>query len=176
MKYFIAVETASTCAMFDLVAALRHAYDGGADGAFNILVTHEPSYMVMFERDSQADAEYIYDRCFNRNVSIEVAAMHQLAAELMDGGAGDLAQPVIDTLNSGDAQVFDFANGAIDYMATYEVEPPVLSPEVRDVLKDLADYAESSTLEEDALPMCVRKAQRWLSTSQVAADGVTDHA
>lgn len=48
MKYFISVEVKAAGPIADLTAAIQRAFDGGAAGAFQVLVTHAPSYMVVF--------------------------------------------------------------------------------------------------------------------------------
>ncbi len=116
MNYFIAAETVSIGPMTDLVKALQTAFDNGADGSFKVLVTHAPSYMVIFERSAVNDKEYVGKRA-EQNISIETSAMQQLAAELEEGGAGAVAAGIMDTLRNGDAQCFDFDSGAILSMA-----------------------------------------------------------
>ena len=110
MNYFIAAETVSIGPMTDLVKALQTAFDNGADGSFKVLVTHAPSYMVIFERSAVNDKEYVGKRA-EQNISIETSAMQQLAAELEEGGAGAVAAGIMDT------QCFDFDSGAILSMA-----------------------------------------------------------
>lgn len=123
MQYFIAVEVEATGPMTDLAAAIQRAFDGGAAGAFQVLVTRAPCYMVLFKRESEEDSEYVSKRAASPDVSIETAAMQQLAAELIEGGIGEVAQPVVDDLQSGDAQCFDFGAGAMEAMATFEELP-----------------------------------------------------
>ena len=123
MKYFIAVEVEATGPFADLTAALQRAFDGGAAGAFHVLVTHAPSYMVIFERESDDDGEYVSKRATSPDVSIETAAMQQLAAELVEGGIGSFALPVVSELQNGDAQCFDFGAGAMEAMAKFEAQP-----------------------------------------------------
>lgn len=118
MKYYIAVEVEAAGPIADLATSLQRAYDGGASGDFQVLVTRAPTYMVIFERNVADDAEYVSIRANTPDVSIEVAAMKQLAAELFD--AAPVAQPVIDVLNEGDAQCFDYGVGAFEAMAEYE--------------------------------------------------------
>ena len=120
MKYLIAVEIEAIGPIDDLSDALQAAYDDGADGYFKILVTHAPSYLVLFERDTGQDAEYVNNRLTAGTVPIEQAAMHQLAAELGDGNIGDVARPIIEILLAGDAQCFDFGDGAMEEMAVWE--------------------------------------------------------
>lgn len=122
MKYFIAVEIDATCPVEDLKAALQCAYDGGAAGHFTILVTRAPTHLVVFERDGEQDGEYVSKRADNGDVSIEKAAMQQLAAELTDGGSGTVAQPIVEELLSGDAQCFDYGIGAFEAMAEFMPE------------------------------------------------------
>lgn len=122
MKYYIAVEIEATGPIADLTASLQRAFDGGAAGDFQVLVTRAPSYMVIFERKVADDAEYVSKRADAPNVSIERATMQQLAAELTEGDAGAGVQPVIDALNEGDAQTFDFGLGAFAAMAEYKPE------------------------------------------------------
>jgi hypothetical protein len=117
MKYYIAVEVEATGPISDLATSLQRAYDGGAAGDFQVLVTHAPTYMVVFERDVVDDSDYVTERSDAPDVSIDKAAMQQLAAELADGDAGTVAQPVIDALNEGDAQYFDFGVGAFQARA-----------------------------------------------------------
>ena len=123
MKYFIAVEVEATGPIADLTAALQRAFDGGAAGAFQVLVTHAPSYMVIFERESDDNGEYVSKRASSPDVSIETAAMQQLAAELVDGDIGSFALPMVSVLQNGDAQCFDFGAGAMEAMASFEVQP-----------------------------------------------------
>lgn len=123
MKYYIAVEVEATGPMADLTAALQRAYDGGIAGNFQVLVTHGPSYMAIFERIIEADSERIRARASATDTSIERAAQHQLAAELVERNVGAVARPVIDVLNEGDAQCFDYGPGAFELIAEYKPKP-----------------------------------------------------
>lgn len=116
MNYYIAVEVEPLGPISDLAASLQRAYDGGAAGDFQVLVTHAPTYLVVFKRSVADDAEQVIRRADVPEVSIEKAAMQQLAAELEEGDAGPLAQFVIDVLNEGDAQCFDYGVGAFEAM------------------------------------------------------------
>jgi|LNFM01.1.fsa_nt_gb hypothetical protein len=119
MDYYIAVEVEPLGPTSDLAAALQRAYDRGAAGDFKVLVTHAPTYLVVFKRSVGDDAEYVSRRADSPVVSIEKAAMQQIAAELAEGDAGPIAQSVIDVLNEGDAQCFDFGVGAFEAMAEF---------------------------------------------------------
>lgn len=88
-----------------------------------MLVTHAPTYMVVFSREAETDADFVSMRAANPDVSIETAAMQQLAAELESGGACMVAMPVIEALREGDAQCFDFGMGAMELMAAWEPDP-----------------------------------------------------
>ena len=118
VKYFIAVEIEAMVPMADLTAALQRGYDGGAAGDFQVLTTRAPSYMVVFERDTDDDSEYVSDRA-DSGLSIEKAAQQQLAAELTEGNAGSAAEPVIEILVDGQGQCFDFGVGAMSLMAEF---------------------------------------------------------
>ncbi len=119
MDYYIAVEVEPLGPISDLAASLQRAYDRGAAGDFKVLVTHAPTYLVVFKRSVNDDAEYVSSRANSPVVSIEKAAMQQLAAELDEGDAGAIAQSVIDVLKEGDAQCFDFGVGAFEAMAEF---------------------------------------------------------
>lgn len=112
MKYFISVEVKAAGPIADFTAAIQRAFDGGAAGAFQVLVTHAPSYMVVFERESADDSNYVSKRVTSPDLTVEAAAMQQLAAELVEGDIGSLAMPIVSVLQNGDAQCFDFGAGA----------------------------------------------------------------
>lgn len=120
MKYYIAVEVEATGPIADLTASLQRAYDGGAAGDFQVLVTRAPTYMVIFERNVADDSEYVSKRADSGEVSIENAAMQQLAVELIKGDIGTVAQPVVVVLLNGDAQCFDYGIGAFEAMAEFK--------------------------------------------------------
>jgi len=122
MNYFIAVHTPALCPIGDLAAALRAAYDGGTDGYFRILPAKANQFTVIFERDAYADAGYVAKRAEDDHTSVEAAAMRQLGAELKDGGVGEVATDIADALLAADATVFDFENGALEFLATFEPE------------------------------------------------------
>ena len=122
MKYYIAVEIEAMGPIADLTAALQRAFDGGTAGDFQVLVTRAPTYMVIFERSVSEDGEYVSKRTDSSAVSIELAAMHQLAAELIEGDIGAVAQPVVEDLQNGDCQCFDYGVGAFAAMAEYTSE------------------------------------------------------
>lgn len=107
MNYFIAVETPALGPVSDLVDALQQAYDMGTAGDFEVLVTQQPTYMVIFKRHAPEDAEYVSDRVKADRTSVAVAAMQQLAAEMEDGASSGLAT-IMAVLKAGDAQYFDF--------------------------------------------------------------------
>lgn len=118
-QYFIAVEVEAMGPMPDLCAALRKAFDHGAAGDFQVLVTTAPTYLVLFERDAINDRENVSRRIDASGSSPELAAMHQLAEELMHGDVGGFASPVVSVLQNGDAQCFDFGDGAIEALAEF---------------------------------------------------------
>lgn len=134
MKYFIAASTAAFFPMPDLARALRAAYDGGAHGYFRILPAAGDHFTVIFERDSDADAEYVSKRAQQTGASIEASANQQLAAELQAGGAGDCAADLIEELRANRATVFDFECGAIESMAVFEPAAPESLPSTTAVL------------------------------------------
>jgi len=118
MKYYIAVEAnAFIGATALLVAALQLAYDNGASGFFEVVTTKTVNRMVIFEREAADDTEYILNRAENEGITIEVAAMKQLAAELKDATTDDTYQFIIDDLESGQSRCFDFGNGCLRDMA-----------------------------------------------------------
>ena len=104
MKYYIAVEVEATGPIADLTACLQRAYDCGTAGDFQVLVTRAPTYMVIFERSVADDSEYVSKRAESPDVSIETAAMQQLADELVGGDIGSFALPIVSVLQNGDAQ------------------------------------------------------------------------
>lgn len=122
MDYYIAVEVEPLGPISDLANSLQRAYDRGAAGDFKVLVTHAPTYLVVFKRSVADDAEYVSRLADSPELSIEKAAMHQLAEELAKGDLGPIAQSVIDVLNEGDAQCFDFGVGAFEAMAESTTE------------------------------------------------------
>ena len=50
MNFLIAVEVPAKGPMGLLVHEVQQAYDNGAFGNFQCIVTHQPSYIVLFER------------------------------------------------------------------------------------------------------------------------------
>jgi hypothetical protein len=111
MNYFIAVEVKATGHIAALSAAIQRAFDGGADGNFKVLVTHAPSYMVIFERSYDSDEVFLKSRVEKDCITFASAAMNQLADELDEGGISSVAAEVLDVLKNGDAQCFDFQGG-----------------------------------------------------------------
>lgn len=108
-SYWILVEVPATGAMQDLAKALQTGYDNGADGQFRVVSTREPGYMVTFLRTvAEDDLQHLRDRMKQGSQTLQLAAMHQLAAELQDGGVGKMAGPVVEDLRNGDAQIVDF--------------------------------------------------------------------
>lgn len=106
-SYILATEVPATGPIEHLVKALQRGYDNGAAGTFQVIVTMQPTYMVLFVRTTADDDEqYLLDRMAKDGCTVEEAAMRQLAAEL--DGAGQLAKPVIEVLEGGDAQIVDF--------------------------------------------------------------------
>lgn len=107
-RYHILVEIPAMGPMEDLVECLQKAYDDGAAGNFKVLVTREPGWLVVFEREINPDeAGYLKDRLIEGAEDIELAAMAQLAAEL-ESTATLVTGPVITDLRNGDAQIMDF--------------------------------------------------------------------
>lgn len=103
--------------MQDLVKALQTGYDNGAAGQFHVVSTREPGYMVTFLRTvAEDDLQHLHDRMKQGSQTLQLAAMHQLAAELEIGGVGQMANPVVEDLRNGDAQVVDF-NGVFSKQA-----------------------------------------------------------
>lgn len=122
-SYLILVEVPAMGAMQDLARALQTGYDNGADGQFQVASTREPGYMVTFLRTVAEDGlQHLRDRMKQGSQTLQLAAMHQLAAELQDGGVGKMAGPVVEDLRNGDAQIVDF-NGVLSKQAedTHEV-------------------------------------------------------
>lgn len=108
--YLITVEVPAMGPMSDLKAALDLAYRDYAAGRFKIIATHEPGYMVVFERNLGNGAmQQLQSMVASGCSDLQRAAMQQLADELQQG-AGQIADPVIEVLRSGDAQVVDFNN------------------------------------------------------------------
>lgn len=107
-SYLIMVEVPAKGPMEDLVKALQLAYDAGAAGRFEVIVTREPGYMVTFLRSTaEDDTTYLLAQLNDGADTIELAAMRQLGEELKDG-VGQAAAAVIQDLLNGDAQVIDF--------------------------------------------------------------------
>ncbi|ABE47260.1 hypothetical protein [Polaromonas sp. JS666] len=127
MKYFISVEVKATGPIADLTAAIQRAFDRGAAGAFQVLVTHAPSYLVVFERESADDRTYVSKRATSPDVSVETAAMQQLAAELVEGDIGTLAMLIVSVLQDGEAQCFDYGAGAFVDLAEVDAQPATRS-------------------------------------------------
>lgn len=123
MTYFIAAEIAATAPIADITSALQRAYDNGASGDFQVLATTAPSFVVVFKRDAQDDAEYVIERVNPPETSINKAAQQQLAAELQEGDLGECAHAVIGVLSSGEAQCFDFGMGVFEAIAKWSPEP-----------------------------------------------------
>lgn len=111
-SYLILVEVPAVGPITDLAAALQEAFDDGADGFFEIVATHQPTYMVTFLRTTAGDdMDYLRNHMFNGGPSLKTAAMRQLGLELKPS-VGDLAIPVVNTLLAGDAHIIDF-NGVL---------------------------------------------------------------
>ncbi|MDT8992780.1 hypothetical protein RQP54_18045 [Curvibacter sp. APW13] len=112
-SYLILVEVPAMGTMQDIVAALQRGYDDGhAEGQFEVIVTHEPGYLVTFLRSTaEDDMKYLQDRMREGAENLSQAAMRQLGAEL-NGTVGDSAKPIVEALLEGDAQIIDF-NGVL---------------------------------------------------------------
>lgn len=119
MDYFIAVEIDAYGPIGDLTAALQAAFDGGADGDYQVVVTRVPSFMVIFKRSVANDAEYVSKRIGFSDMSAEDASMQQLADELVEGGLSDVGMPIVEDLRNRCAHCFDYGNGAFEAMATF---------------------------------------------------------
>ncbi|CAM8642277.1 hypothetical protein MCEMSEM18_03512 [Comamonadaceae bacterium] len=122
MKYYIAVEIDPIGPIADLTTSLRRAYAAGVKGDFHVLVTHAPTYLVVFMRSVQDDARKVSDLAQCPYSSIELAAMHLLADDLANSNPGPVVQPIINVLREGDAQCFDYGIGAFEAIAEYEPE------------------------------------------------------
>jgi hypothetical protein len=103
----------------DLTATLQAAYDGGADGDYQVIVTRSPSFMVIFKRSVANDAEYVSKRIGFSDLSAEDAAMQQLADELVEGGLAEIGMPIVEDLRNSCAHCFDYGNGAFEALATF---------------------------------------------------------
>ncbi|MDP3522285.1 MAG: hypothetical protein Q8S02_16865 [Hydrogenophaga sp.] len=112
MNFLIAVEVPAKGPMELLVHEVQQAYDNGAFGNFQCIVTHQPSYIVLFERTAaEGDWGYLQDHMRQRSIDIQRAAQLQLAVELMEGLDRDnqtYLPTIIETLKEFDAQVVDF--------------------------------------------------------------------
>ena len=108
-EYLIAAEVPANAPIEKLSEALQKAYDdGGAAGLFRVIVTHQPSYFVVFLRSAEGeDADNIRNRLAELDGNVEHAAQVQLAAEL-EGWIGPEAVDVVTVLRDGDAQIIDF--------------------------------------------------------------------
>lgn len=107
-EYLITVEVPAKGPIEELTAALQLAFDHGAAGHFRVIVTHQPSYIVVFLRStSDDDGDYIRARLQELDGDVEHAAQAQLAAELEDE-AGAEAVDVVKALRDGDGQIIDF--------------------------------------------------------------------
>lgn len=115
-KYFVAAEIPANTAIENVASSLQEAFDNGAAGHFQVLVTMAPTYLAVFERDSAEDAEYVHTRLRQGTESVELAVMQQIAAELGDGNVGPHAIVLKEVLQEGDAQCFDFGSGTITGM------------------------------------------------------------
>jgi hypothetical protein len=107
MNYFIAVEIEPQRATSEIFTALRQAFDNGLSGDFKPNVTHNATYMIIFQRARDVDYEHINARMLEGS-TLSTAAMSHLASELEQSGVGDAATEILDVLKNGDAQCFDF--------------------------------------------------------------------
>lgn len=112
MNFLICVEVPAKGPMARLVQELQQAYDNGAYGNFRCIVTHQPSYMVLFERSAaEDDWGYLQDHMRIKGVDIEQASQIQLASELalgLDRESQTYMLEIIETLQNHDAQIVDF--------------------------------------------------------------------
>lgn len=107
-KYHILVEIPAKGPMEDLVAGLQRAYDAGVAGNFKVLVTRNPGWLVVFEREiNHEEVAYLNDRLIEGAEDLQRAAMAQLASELALSES-PVTSPVIEDLRNGDAQIVDF--------------------------------------------------------------------
>lgn len=117
-SYLITAEVPAQGPIEALAAALQQGYDNGAAGCFQVIVTMQPTYLVIFLRTaSEDDADYLRATTTKHGCSIELAASLQLAAEL-GGQVGEMANPVVEVLRNGDVHLVDF-NRALN-----QVPPP----------------------------------------------------
>ena len=120
-KYFISTEINAVGKMEDLAKDLQTCYDNGTDGSFKIVATSTPGYMVLFERDAASDGEYIRGQLGADGKSLELVAMQQLADELREGWErSDVVAPVIEALEKGWGNCFDFESGALESITKTE--------------------------------------------------------
>lgn len=119
MKYFIAVQLEHYGPFADLTSSLQRAFDNGVAGDFQVLPTQADNYMVVFMRSTHEDAKYVGARADAPGVSIEQAAMLQLAGEFSESGDGRANSELVEKLLKGDAHCFDYALGAVESMAEY---------------------------------------------------------
>ncbi|MBG6083109.1 hypothetical protein [Rubrivivax gelatinosus] len=116
-EYLITAEVPAKGSIDELTAALQEAFDNGVDGFFRVIVTHQPTYIVVFLRSTRdGDAVYIRNRLEELDGDVEHAAQAQLAAELREAG-GHAVADVIEVLRDGDGQVIDFANALLEIVA-----------------------------------------------------------
>lgn len=114
-SYLITAEVPAQGPIEALAAALQQGYDNGAAGSFQVIVTTQPTYLVIFLRTTaEDDSDYLRATAAKHGCAIKHAAALQLAAELTDQ-VGDLAKPVVEVLRNGDVQIVDF-NGALDQL------------------------------------------------------------
>ncbi|ABM97011.1 hypothetical protein [Methylibium petroleiphilum] len=107
-SYLITAEVPARGPIEALAAALQQGYDNGAEGRFQVIVTTQPTYLVIFLRTTaEDDADYLRATAAKHGCGIEQAAALQLAAELADQ-VGEIANPVVDVLRNGDVQIVDF--------------------------------------------------------------------
>lgn len=119
MNYYIAVEVVPQGSIAELTKGLQQAYDqGGAAGDFKVLVTRQPTYLVVFQRSVAEDSEYVSERATKPGIDIKTAAMQQLAAELRNVDTIPMVHTMVEDLDDGDAQCFDFGDGALEAMAS----------------------------------------------------------
>lgn len=120
MKYYVAVDIVPTPPMKELVGAIQTAFDGGTAGNFQVLATRVPSYLILFERDTDDDVAFVCTRAKVDSISIEKAILFQLADELQEGGLGLCAKDILLNLENGDAKIFDFGNGALAELSAFK--------------------------------------------------------
>jgi hypothetical protein len=123
-EYAIGVEIPVLIPLHELLVQLQKACEHGVEAQFQVLQTAAPTYLILFVRDADLDADHVSKRMEHTNDDPKRAAMLQLAEEIAEVCDTDL-DPIVENLRAGKAQAFDFDGGGFKTL-TGDMTPVII--------------------------------------------------